>query len=675
MRKLFIPFVLFICSSNSIFAQYLSGDTIFVSDTTVSLSDITVTARRNEIKKADKIIYRVDPKDFVRHTQADNALKRIPNVAVTPSGILLDNYKNASVFIDGIESSLEELKRLNVEDIESFEVISNPSAIFGSERTGGVINVIRKKKTERFFMGEMETSKSVRLNGYSFVPNLSFKVGKVTTNAFYSFTKNNQNIYSQIDRIQAEDSYTQESYEKMRGWQSFASLNTRIDFDPSNWLYLSGSATHYKFNHHYNGTLCSDDEITPLSYSNFERLGKYNANLLYRHTFSKTSLLDVKARYFDYSSEYRSEIDSRSKMREGSGEILYQRRAIDLWENPLDLTFDYKGIYRENFTGKGRNWLSTQWIHALTISASYMLGNVSGYASLSYDYMRQTLAGGSTLDRHSVLPVASLLYKNPSLFDFSVNYSRKITRPSIDYLNPEAYVFSPLYTRIGNTGLDMQVNNEVAFRLSRSLPHQHTLSLNAYHTFNNKVIGEVIRKEEDRTLYSYDNIGKMRVSGVSLNWFAALPKSFYVNVMLGPSYHKYAAPSSEALVRANSGWSFMSYLGVGTTIKDFLTIDLDYSHSSRLYQLVGTMKMRPMVNLNVEASLLKDKLKLSLYCMDLGGWYAKSRSLIHGNSFEQYAVTENKMMNFTFSVRYLFGKKFNNRSAGSVIDNSDIITK
>lgn len=189
MRKLFIPFVLFLCSSNSVFAQYLSGDTIFVSDTTVSLSDVTVIAQRNEIKKADKIIYRVDPKDFVRHTQADNALKRIPNVAVTPSGILLDNYKNASVFIDDIESSLEELKRLNVEDIESFEVISNPSAIFGSERTGGVINVIRKKKTERFFMGEVEASKSVLRNGYSFVPNLSFKIGKVTTNAFYSFTK------------------------------------------------------------------------------------------------------------------------------------------------------------------------------------------------------------------------------------------------------------------------------------------------------------------------------------------------------------------------------------------------------------------------------------------------------------------------------------------------------
>ncbi|WP_147442514.1 outer membrane beta-barrel protein [Parabacteroides distasonis] len=456
----------------------------------------------------------------------------------------------------------------------------------------------------------------------------------------------------------------------------FSSLLTFIDFDDANWLYLSGSATHYKFDHHYNGMLRTDDRVTPLSYDNIERLGKYRGNLLYRHSFSKTSLLDVKARYFDYSSDYKSEIDSRSKMREGSGEILYQRRAIDLWENPLDLTFDYKGIYRKNFTGKEREWLSTQWIHAVNASASYGVGNLSGYLSLSYDYMHQKLEGGTSIDRHSVLPVASLLYKNPTLFDLSANYSRKITRPSIDYLNPEAYVFSPLYIRTGNPGLDTQVNNEVSLRVSRSLPHQHTLSLNGYHLFNNKVIGEVICEEGDRTFYSYDNIGKMCVSGVSLSWFASLPKSFYLNVMLGPSHHKYAAPSGTALVRENGGWSFMSYLGVGTTIKDFLTIDLDYSHNSRMYQLVSTVKMRPMVNLNVEASLLKDKLKLGLYCMDLGGCSTTTRSSVCGESFEQDAVTRNKVMNFTFSVRYLFGKKFsNNGSTGSVIDNSDIITK
>ena len=74
--------------------------------------------------------------------------------------------------------------------------------------------------------------------------------------------------------------------------------------------------------------------------------------------------------------------------------------------------------------------------------------------------------------------------------------------------------------------------------------------------------------------------------------------------------------------------------------------------------------------------LLKDKLKLGLYCMDLGGWSTTTRSSVCGESFEQDAVTRNKVMNFTFSVRYLFGKKFsNNGSTGSVIDNSDIITK
>ena len=92
-------------------------------------------------------------------------------------------------------------------------------------------------------------------------------------------------------------------------------------------------------------------------------------------------------------------------------------------KNPLDLTFDYKGIYRKNFTGKEREWLSTQWIHAVNASASYGVGNLSGYLSLSYDYMHQKLEGGTSIDRHSVLPVASLLYKNPYIVNTTVNHT------------------------------------------------------------------------------------------------------------------------------------------------------------------------------------------------------------------------------------------------------------
>lgn len=673
-RRVFLLFAFLYLITRSALAQFLSQDTIFISDTIVSLSDITVTAQKNVIKKADKIIYKVNEKDFIHHTKADNVLKRIPNVAVTSSGIMIDNYKNAVIYIDGIESNEEELKHINVEDIESVEVINNPSAIYGSELTGGVINVIRKKKEERFFMGELEGSKSVRLNRYSFSPSFSFKTHKITTKAFYSFTKNNQNIHTLTERFQKDSMYSQDNRQKVRGWQSYASLSMRVDFNPSNQLFLSGSAMYYKFDHQYNGELRTDVGATPLDYANREWLGKYSANLLYRHLFSGNALLDIKAKYFDYSTEYRSQMDKYSKIREGTGEILYQKRAINLWENPLDLTFGYKSIYREYYTGKNKKWLSSQAVNLFNASANYSLGNVSGYASLSYDYMHQKL-GGAAIDKHSFLPVVSILYNNPRLVDLSANYSRKITRPSIDYLNPEAETFSPLYIRVGNTGLDTQLNNELSFRVSKNLPKQHNLSLNAYYIFNNKVIGEVIRESGNNTIYSYDNIGKMRVGGFSMGWFAPLPYEIYLNAQVGPSYREYSSPGSQSLVRENGGWSFMTYLIIGAKIKDFLSVNLDYSHNSRVYQLVSTTKMRPMVNLNIETNLLKDKLKIALYCMDLGGWFTTSHSVIHGDSFEQYVVNENKMMNFSVSVRYLFGKKFKDSFGGRTIDNSDIITK
>lgn len=672
-RKSLLSLLLCFCGAGMAFAQFLSGDTIFVSDSIVSLSGVTVTARKDVIRKADKVIYKVDPGDFIKHSRAENILRRIPNVAVTPSGILLDNRKNAVVYIDGIESTPEELKRLHVEDIESVEVIDNPSAIYGSELTGGVIHVVRRKKEECFLMGELEASRSVRLNLYGFTPSLSFKKDKVMIDAFYSFNKNNQDIHSSMDRIWDKKHYEQDYDQETQGWQGYGLIRARMDFDLSNRLILSGSATHYGFDHYYDGTLRSDTGRMSFDYRNREWVGKYTADVLFRHSFSKNAHLDLKARYFDYSAEYESQARKYSKIREGSGEVLFLGKT-DLWESPLELTAGYKHIYRRYLTGERHDWLASQMVNSLHTSASYSAGNVSGYVSLSYDYTHQSLEG-QTFDYHSFLPVVALLYRNSSLADVRLNYARKITRPSVDYLNPEKEVYNPLYVRVGNTRLDLQENNELSARIGKAIAQRHELSLNAYYLFNNKVIGEVLREEKNQTFYSYDNIGRMRVYGLNVGWSASLPYDLYLNAQAGPVHREYASPDARSLVRENGGWSFAGYLNAGMTLKGFLSVNLDWSYDSRLYQLVSTMRMKPMVNLDIEANLCGDRLKIELYCQDLGGWFGTSRSFSRGDSFEQHVVTENKMMNFTFSVRYLFGKRFDNRMGGEAIDNSDIITK
>ena len=64
LLSLFMPIMcMFACPLR---AQFLQGDTIVVNDTIVALDNITVTAQKNVIQKVDKIVYRINEKDFLR---------------------------------------------------------------------------------------------------------------------------------------------------------------------------------------------------------------------------------------------------------------------------------------------------------------------------------------------------------------------------------------------------------------------------------------------------------------------------------------------------------------------------------------------------------------------------------------------------------------------------------
>ena len=672
-KSLYLCLLLFLLSF-PIKAQFLQGDTIVVNDTIVALDDITVTAQKNVIQKVDKIVYRINEKDFLRHAKADNALRRLPDVSVSTSGILIDSYKHAAIYIDGLPSDEETLKRIDIDEIERIEVIKNPSAIYGSELTGGVINVVKRKKKERFIKAELSGQGAAMRGIYGFTPSLAFKTGILTLNTYYSYTRNNQDVATRTERWTSSTFERQDIQDQIRGWQGFGQLNARLDFRETDYLILSATSMNYRFDHRYDGTLTTGETTAPVDDKALEQLGKYTANLLYRHDFDRATNLEVKGRYFDYDNHYRSLTDNHSRIREASGEILFQKQEIDLWGNPLELVLDYKSVYRRYLTGSQGDRLASQAIQSANATVSYNVAGLSAYLALGYDYTHQTV-GTTTTGYHTLLPVATLAYGLPNRFNLSLQYARKITRPGVDYLNPTIDRINPMYLRQGNSALDPQQNNELSLSLRKSVTNNHNLSLNAYYRFNNGLISEILTDREGQTIYSYDNIGRARVAGVNAGWNASLPLNFYVNTQIGPSYNDYAAPGSTALLTRNSGWSLFAYAGIGTRILDFLSADLDLFYNSRGYGLTGTVRTRPSVNLNIEANLLSDRLTLGLYCMDLGGWSTRTTLLAQGDVLDQRTTIRNKMMNFSLSVTYRFGKKFNSAIGGRTIENSDIITK
>jgi outer membrane receptor protein involved in Fe transport len=113
---------------------------------------VVVTGQRQP-NRIDRQVY--DPKtdpDTATSTAAD-VLNKVPSVNVDPEGnVSLRGNSGVQVLVDGKPSATMQgdmraatLQSLSGDDIESIEVMTNPSAQFGAEGTGGIININLKR--------------------------------------------------------------------------------------------------------------------------------------------------------------------------------------------------------------------------------------------------------------------------------------------------------------------------------------------------------------------------------------------------------------------------------------------------------------------------------------------------------------------------------------------------
>jgi outer membrane receptor protein involved in Fe transport len=118
-----------------------------------SVGDVTVTARRNDIRTSiDSISYSLaDDLQATTGTLAD-ALRNVPSVDVDPQGnVSLRGDGNVTILVDGRPSAVlsgasrgDVILQLPADRYARIEVMTNPSAAYSPEGSGGVINLITK---------------------------------------------------------------------------------------------------------------------------------------------------------------------------------------------------------------------------------------------------------------------------------------------------------------------------------------------------------------------------------------------------------------------------------------------------------------------------------------------------------------------------------------------------
>ena len=161
------------------------------------LQGIEVVTQKEMLQQnLDKKVYNLENSIVTEGATAVEALAEIPSVDVDIEGnVSLRGTGNVTILVDGRPTNLT-LEQIPASEIESIEVITNPSARLDPDGMGGVINVMLKKKKQpgfnAFFSGSMATSyfsynKKYYLDGGNFSANLNYTYNKVTLFLNYNF--------------------------------------------------------------------------------------------------------------------------------------------------------------------------------------------------------------------------------------------------------------------------------------------------------------------------------------------------------------------------------------------------------------------------------------------------------------------------------------------------------
>ena len=235
---------------------------IFQSSTT--LQAVSVTAQR-PLYSADgeKVFYHVEDDPSVQTGTMADALQNAPGVEVDPEGnITLRGGSDVTIWLNDKPSNLsgealkQYIKTMPASSVKRVEVLSNPSARYGS--TGAIINIITDQRVQ------LNSLLSVGLNA-STTPYLQPWLSYVWANekvsvtawangnlsSFGVSTENHEQLYDSIGRLSTEYSYAGTEKQRKVSGNAGASVDWQIDSVTSLNAWLNISPGRRKVESHY----------------------------------------------------------------------------------------------------------------------------------------------------------------------------------------------------------------------------------------------------------------------------------------------------------------------------------------------------------------------------------------------------------------------------------------
>ena len=498
------------------------------------LEGVVVTANKGMLQmNIDRKVFNVDKSLTSVGGTAIDVMKNVPSVSVDIDGNVTLRNKAPQIFIDGRPTTLT-LEQIPADEIESVEIITNPSAKFDASGGGsGILNIVLKKNRKAGYNGNLRVNADTKLSN-GFGGNINIKQGKFNffANGMYNKRKSNgeQNTIrtDRLDDITAM--LSQESDPENQGRFVFGRVGVDYFPDNRNTISLSGVLVNGRFNNEDRQRITRDSSIgtyksheTGLNESdgNFTFKNK-GGTLGYKHNFAKAGKeLTADANYnvstnsnaFLVNSQYYNADGSAKgnagrQKSNGSGETKFftiQSDYTDPISDKMKLEAGLRASVRD-YNSRNDNYIfdnsQQKFVPLEALNSRYKFKDqvYAGYVTFSQKINKFTYQLGARVESSTYtgeLIDSNRVFKNsfpfsffPSLFltqqiddkqDLQLNYSRKINRPNFFQLIPYYDYSDSLNISRGNPDLVPEFTNLVELSYQLNLKKGNNIIATAYY--------------------------------------------------------------------------------------------------------------------------------------------------------------------------------------------------
>ena len=264
-----------------------------------TLNAVTVTAEKSTIEiKPDKKVFNVEKDLSSRGGTAADIMEKIPGVSVDGSGNVTLRNLTPIIYVDGKPTTLT-MDQIPSDQIEKVEVITNPSAKYEADATGGIINVILKKNHAPGYNGILTAAIGTN-DQYNGMALINVREKKFGFNLSYNIHGATNLTPGSTDRANLGENGTPYSYinesDKFTSKRVFQ--NAKVGFDGyinnHNTLSLSQSGTFGNFNNYDNAVVNTNDSANTgllrtqnLIENQLTAFRNFTTNLDLVHTYTK----------------------------------------------------------------------------------------------------------------------------------------------------------------------------------------------------------------------------------------------------------------------------------------------------------------------------------------------------------------------------------------------------